>query len=154
MGDRRGLGDLGAAWSAKKLRARISGSRGPTHSGMSPDLPVQTGPETGSRHITSPASGPLQRAPLGSLAPPGVPPPAGEGSAQPGPAHLIDSPQPHPFLFLPQFQARSRKNCWGPEGFLFLHSFLQMPESWPMEHHRTWGFGLVLGRGLTGFDPE
>lgn len=49
--------------------------------GMSLDLPVEAGSEAGSCHIASSVSGPLQR-PC-SLAPPGVPPLSGEGSAQP-----------------------------------------------------------------------
>lgn len=72
-------GIFGGRRSSERVRTSGSGDR--THRRMSLDLPVEAGPETSSRHNASPVSGPPKR--LGSLAPTGVPPPAGEGSTQP-----------------------------------------------------------------------
>lgn len=133
-------GDLGAAREARELGVTYSGSEDPTHRGMSLDLPVEAGPDTRSRHNASPVSDVPQR--LCSLTPLGVPPPAGEGSAQPGTARSGRLTPP------PLISSSSRSSglrageLLGSRG-LSAPPLLQMPAPWRRGHPHPRGLGLV-----------
>lgn len=127
---------------------------------MSLNLPVEAGSEAGSRHSASPVSAPLQRP--RALAPPGVPPLSGEGSAQPSLAHPRQLHQTHPNPHLsPYCSSRigQEENCWGAGGFLLIHSPLQGVRPWPRRHYHALGWSKgeasqTLTERPTEGDPE